>query len=164
MHAVMANAVHAGQSIYHAIQANHLDISQSSVYRYVHRGYCSFYLLDLPRAVKFKPRAKHPQAFVPKSVRLGRSYQDFQDFTHSNPGLNVVKMDTVIGRVGGMVLMTFQFVNADFMVALLLENKSAAEAAAKITALKECLNALGFSFVHPKDVICSPQLRKSFSR
>lgn len=42
--------------------------------------------------------------------------------------------------------MTFQVVNADFMFALLLENKSASEAAAKITALKERLNTLGFSF------------------
>lgn len=146
MDAVLADAIHSGQSIYHAIHANNLATSQSSVYRYIHKGYCSFALIDLPRAVKFKPRAKQAQAYVPKGIRLGRSFQDFQAFIQLNPFLNVVEMDTVIGRPGGKVLMTFQFVNADFMFALLLENKSAAEAAAKITALKVHLNALGFSF------------------
>ena len=146
MDAVLTQAVHAGQSIYHAIHANKLHTSKSSVYRYVHKGYCSFALIDLPRAVKFKPRSKRSETYVPKGIRLGRSFQDFQDFIHLNSFLNVVEMDTVIGRPGGKVLMTFHFVNADFMFALLLENKSAAEAAAKITSLKERLNACGFSF------------------
>lgn len=146
MDAVLTNAVHSGQSVYHAIHANHLTTSQSSVYRYIHKGYLSFALIDLPRAVKFKPRTKHAEVYVPKGIRLGRSYQDFQSFIQLNPFLNVVEMDTVIGRPGGKVLMTFQFVNADFMFALLLENKSAAEAASKITDLKVRLNSLGFSF------------------
>lgn len=146
MDAILADAVHSGQSIYHAIHANDLSTSQSSVYRYINKGYCSFALIDLPRAVKFKRRTKHADVYVPKGVRVGRSFQDFQDFVRLNPFLNVVEMDTVIGRPGGKVLMTFQFVNADFMFALLLENKSAAEAAAKITALKQRLNARGFSF------------------
>ena len=119
---------------------------QSSVYRYVHKGYCSFGLLDLPRAVKLKPRHKHAATYVPKGIRVGRSYQDFQELMCRNPFLNVVEMDTVIGRPGGKVLMTFQVVQADFMFALLLDNKSATEAAARITALKERLKALGFSF------------------
>lgn len=146
MDAVLARAVHSGQSIYHAVHANDLCTSKSSVYRYVHKGYCSFAPIDLPRAVKFKPRSKHSALYVPKGIRVGRSFQDFQDFVQLNPFLNVVEMDTVIGRPGGKVLMTFHFVNTDFMFALLLENKSAAEAAAKITALKERLNSYGFSF------------------
>lgn len=146
MDAVLSNAVRSGQSIYHTIHANNLNISQSSIYRYIHKGYCSVAPIDLPRAVKFKPRAKHAEVYVPKAIRIGRSFQDFQAFVQLNPFLNVVEMDTVIGRPGGKVLMTFQVVNADFMFALLLENKSASEAAAKITALKERLNDLGFSF------------------
>lgn len=41
-------------------------------------------------------------------------------------------MDTVIGQIGGKV----QFVNVDFMFGLLLDNKTAAEAASKIWKLK----------------------------
>lgn len=55
-------------------------------------------------------------------------------------------MDTVIGRVGGKVIMTFQFVNVDFMFGILLDNKSAAEAAGKIHHLKEKISTLGINF------------------
>ena len=55
-------------------------------------------------------------------------------------------MDSVIGRIGGKIIMTFQFVNVDFMFGLLLENKTAAEAASKIAALKKKLADNGFSF------------------
>lgn len=146
MDAILASAVSSGQSIYHAIHANSLQTSQSSVYRYVKKGYSSVSPIDLPRAVRFKPRSKYTVTYVPKGIRVGRSYQDFQDFMCQHPLLNVVEMDTVIGRPGGKVLMTFQVVCADFMFALLLDSKRATEAAARITALKERLKALGFSF------------------
>jgi IS30 family transposase len=55
-------------------------------------------------------------------------------------------MDTVIGRVGGKVMMTFQFVNVDFMFGLLLDNKTAAEAAGKIRNLKMKLSSSRFRF------------------
>ncbi len=55
-------------------------------------------------------------------------------------------MDTVIGRAAGKVIMTFQFVNPDFMFGLLLENKSAAEASAKISNLKQTLSDAGVQF------------------
>ena len=42
--------------------------------------------------------------------------------------------------------MTIHFVNFDFMAGILLDNKTAAEAASKIRLLKEKLNANGFSF------------------
>ena len=146
MEKVLATAVRSGQSIYHAIHANGLPTSQSSVYRYVHKGYCSIATIDLRRAVKFRPRRKHTVTYVPKGIRIGRSYQDFQDLMSRNSLLNVIEMDTVIGRPGGKVLMTFQVVHADFMFALLLDSKCAPEAAAKITELKGRLKALGFSF------------------
>lgn len=55
-------------------------------------------------------------------------------------------MDTVIGRPGGKVIMTFQFVNVDFMFGLLLDNKTAVEAGTKIQQLKRRLTDSGFSF------------------
>lgn len=145
MDRLLSQSIRAGQSIYHAIRAQNLQTSPSSVYRYIHKGYCSVATLDLPRAVKFKPRRKQPEGYVPKKLRSGRSFEDFQDFM-CHPSLPVTEMDTVIGRIGGKVIMTFQFVPADFMFGILLENKSAAEAATKITELKARLSTLGFSF------------------
>lgn len=66
-------------------------------------------------------------------------------------------MDAVIGRIGGKVIMTFQFVNVDFVFGLLLENKSAAEAAAKISSLKKKLaeHVIAFGDVFPILRLCS---------
>lgn len=143
---IISDAVRSGQHIFHAICANDLQVSKSTVYRHIQKGYYSIAALDLPRAVKFKPRTKHHPEFVPRGARIGRTFADYLGFMEDHPDLNTVEMDTVIGRPGGKVIMTFQFVNVDFMFGLLLENKTAAEAASKLTALKAKLERCGFSF------------------
>lgn len=143
---IISDAVRAGQHVFHAIHANNLSVSKSTVYRHIHKGYYSISPIDLPRAVKFKPRVQHHPDFVPKGIRVHRTFADYLQFMEEHPYFNVVEMDTVIGRIGGKVIMTFQFVNVDFMFGLLLDNKTAAEAASKIALLKEQLKANGFSF------------------
>lgn len=143
---IISSAVLSGQNVYHAINANNLKVSKSTVYRHIECGYYSISKIDLPRAVKFKRRKENSNEYVPKGVKVGRSFDDFLLFLEENHNTNYIEMDTVIGKVGGKVIMTFQFVNADFMFGLLLENKTAAEAAKKIRMLKERLNSLGLSF------------------
>lgn len=142
----ISDAVRAGQHIFHAINANKLPVSKTTVYRHIHKGYYSIAPLDLPRAVKFKPRTRHCNNYVPKRVRVGRTYSDYLAHISENPYINTVEMDTVVGRNGGKVIMTFQFANVDFMFGILLENKSAAEAACKISSLKQKLMDAGFGF------------------
>lgn len=143
---IISNAVKSGQHIYHAIKANSLTVSKSTVYRHINKGYYTISPIDLPRAVKFKARKQPKAIYVPAGIKIGRSYEDFLAFREDNPYCNYVEMDTVIGRVGGKVIMTFQFVEPDFMFGLLLENKTSAEAADKIHYLKTILNDKGFSF------------------
>lgn len=143
---IISSAVHAGQNIYHAIQANHLSVSKTTVYRHIKCGYYTISGIDLPRAAKFKPRKENRGEYVPKGVKIGRSFDDFLLYLEENPAANYVEMDTVIGRTGGKVIMTFQFVHVDFMFGILLDNKTAAEAAEKIRLLKERLRSFGFSF------------------
>lgn len=143
---IISSAVKSGQNIYHAIQANNLSVSKTTVYRHIECGYYTISKIDLPRAAKFKPRKETKGEYVPKGVKIGRSFEDFMLFLEENPSTNFVEMDTVIGRIGGKVIMTFQFVNVDFMFGLLLDNKTAAEAASKIRALKEKLCAYGLNF------------------
>lgn len=142
----ISSAVKAGQHIYHAIHANELPVSKSTVYRHIAKGYYSISPLDLPRAVKFKPRKEKAREYVPKGVKIGRSFEDFSLFLQENPFIPYVEMDTVIGSIGGKVIMTFQFVSVDFMFGLLLDNRTAAEAGAKITALKRRLRDVGIRF------------------
>ena len=143
---IISDAVKSGQHIYHAIQANNLSVSKSTVYRHIQLGYYEISKIDLPRAVKFKQRKRQKGEYVPKKLKIGRSYEDFLQFIDDNPNCCYSEMDTVIGRPGGKVIMTFQFVNVDFMFGILLENKTAAQAGEKIKQLKYTLGSQGFSF------------------
>lgn len=143
---VLSAAVRAGQNVYHAICANQLSVSKSTVYRHIASGYYSISKIDLPRAVKFKPRQQHCLDYVPKGIRVGRTFTDFLAFTQENAGVPLTEMDTVIGRVGGKVIMTFDFAQLEFMFGLLLDNKTAAEASVKIKRFKQKLADHGFSF------------------
>ena len=102
--------------------------------------------IDLPRAVKFKPRKSKKSDFVPKQTREGRTFKDFLAFRDDNPDIPLTQLDTVTGRIGGKAILTIHFVQSDFMAGLLLENKTAAEAAGKIQLLKTRLRESGFGF------------------
>lgn len=143
---IISEAVQKGQHIYHIIQSNNLPVSTATVYRHIQKRYYSITPLDLPRAVKFKPRNSKTSDYVPKWAREGRTFNDFLAFVEDNSDLPLVQLDTVIGRIGGKVIMTIHFVNSDFMIGLLLENKTAAEAANKIQSLKAELKTSGFNF------------------
>ena len=143
---IISEAVKRGQHIYHAATANHVPASVATIYRHIKKKYYRIGVLDLPRAVKFRERKLSPSEHVPSSVRKDRTYEDFLTFIEDNPGIPVTELDTVIGRVGGKVIMTLHFVNYDFMIGILLENKTAAEAACKIQSFKQNLLAHGFHF------------------
>ena len=143
---IISEAVDQGQHIYHAITSNNVPASISTVYRHIKKQYYRIGVLDLPRAVKFKERKTSRPDRVPACVRKDRTYEDFLTFVEDNPGIPVVELDTVIGRVGGKLIMTLHFVNCDFMIGILLENKTAAEAASKIKWLKRILLNNGFTF------------------
>lgn len=143
---IISNAVLKGQHIYHAIKANKLPVSTATVYRHIKLRYYSISPIDLPRAVKFKPRNPQKSEHIPNWAKKGRLYQDFLCYTEQNQDIPLVQLDTVIGRVGGKAIMTIHFVSCDFMIGLLLENKTAAEAAHKITELKKRLISCNFSF------------------
>ena len=143
---IISKAIKDGQHRYHIIHSNNLPVSSATVYRHIKKGYYSVAEIDLPRAVKFKQRKSKPSEYIPKSIREGRTFDDFLDYIEDNRDIPLVQLNTVIGRIGGKVIMTIHFVNSDFMIGLLLKNKTAAEAAEKIRALKLKLKAAGFNF------------------
>lgn len=143
---IISEAVRRGQHIYHIIRSNNLPVSSATVYRHIKKRYYSITPLDLPRAVKFKPRKSQKSDFVPKQTREGRTFKDFLAFRDDSPDIPLTQLDTVIGRIGGKVILTIHFVQSDFMAGLLLENKTAAEAAGKVQLLKARLKKSGFGF------------------
>ena len=148
---IIAEEMKKGQRLYHIMESNDVPFSKSSAYRNLHRGYLSVSKLDFPRVTKFKPRKQHKGDYIPKAAKVGRTYNDFLLFTEANNIKSWVEMDTVIGRIGGKVIMTFDFTFCNFMFGLLLDNKTAAEAAVKITALKKtfCDNGVRFGDIFP---------------
>jgi IS30 family transposase len=133
---IIAEGIKKGQHLYHIMASNDIGFSKSSAYRHLHRGYLSVSKMDFPRVVKFKARKQRRPDCVPKGMREGRTYADFLVFIEENSITSWVEMDTVIGRTGGKVIMTFDFTLCNFMFGLLLDNKTAAEAACKIRGLK----------------------------
>ena len=134
--AIIADGMKKGQHLYHILNTHDVGFSQSTAYRNLHKGYLSVGKLDFPRVVKFKARKQYRRDSVPKAVRVGRTYNDFLSYIEENGVKSWVEMDTIIGKQGGKVIMTFHFTWCDFMFGLLLDNKTADEVALKIRALK----------------------------
>ena len=144
--AIITEGIKNGQRLYHIMETHDVGYSKSTAYRNLHRGYLSVGKLDFPRVVKFKARKQYRADSVPMAVRAGRTYADFMAFIEERGISSWVEMDTVIGRVGGKVIMTFDFTRDNFMFGLLLDNKTADEAASKIRALKKAFSKDGIKF------------------
>lgn len=151
---IISSGLKKGQHIYH-IMANtpSVSCSRSTVYRHFAKGYYSASALDLPRKVKFKPRKARRPEYVPKGVRIGRTYEDFLLYLDEHHLERHTELDTLIGREGGKVILTVHFTSCNFMTGLLLPNKTAAEAAAAFSALKCRIRASGLSVASLMDVL-----------
>lgn len=144
--AVITAGVKKGQRLYHIMETHDVGFSKSTAYRNLHRGYLSISKMDMPRMVKFKPRKQYVADSVPRGLREGRTYADFLAFMNEGMISSWVEMDTVLGRVGGKAILTFDFTRDNFMFGLLLDNKTADEAASKVRSLKERLKKGGARF------------------
>ena len=139
MDKVISDGVKKGQHIYHILKTHNLDVSSSTVYRHIRKGYLSIAPIDLARAVKFKERRKSKLPSIPKEAKKGRSYEDFQNYLALNQLNYWMEMDTVMGRIGGKVLLTFNLSFCNFIFARLLDNKTALEVTKHLYDIKNTL-------------------------
>ena len=139
IHKVISDGVKKGQHIYHILKTHNLDVSSSTVYRHIRKGYLSIAPIDLARAVKFKDRRKNNLPSIPKEAKKGRSYEDFQNYLSLNQLDYWLEMDTVMGRMGGKVLLTFNLSFCNFIFARLLDNKTALEVTKHLYDIKNTL-------------------------
>ena len=137
---VISDGVKKGQHIYHILKTHNLDVSSSTVYRHIRKGYLAIAPIDLARAVKFKERRKSNLPSIPKEAKKGRSYEDFQNYLVLNQLNSWLEMDTVMGRTGGKVLLTFNLSFCNFIFARLLENKTALEVTKHLYDIKNTLH------------------------
>ena len=140
IHKVISDGVKKGQHIYHILKTHNLDVSSSTVYRHIRKGYLSIAPIDLARAVKFKNRRKNNLPSIPKEAKKGRSYEDFLNYLALKQLNSWLEMDTVMGRMGGKVLLTFNLSFCNFIFARLLDNKTALEVIKHLYDIKNTLH------------------------
>jgi IS30 family transposase len=124
MDAVLTGAVRNGQSIHHVMTHNpdRFTVSEKTVYRYAAGGLLAVKNGDMPRVCALRPRKSKPvEHKVDSKCRVGRTYAEFQAFMAEHPDTPVAEMDSVIGRVGGKVLLTVYFRSSAMLFAFLRE-------------------------------------------
>ena len=103
---------HNGQSLHHIMSA-HKDVFQKcskSIYNYFNQGVFSLPRGEMPRMCMRKPRkVEKIRHKVDPKCRSGRTLADYEKYCLEHPNLPTVQMDSVIGSVGGKVLLTLQF-------------------------------------------------------
>lgn len=124
---VIKPLINKGQSLHHIVINNKdvLMVSERTLYRLIDSNEMDIKNIDLPRKVRYKPRAKSKQFVVDKDYRKGRTYDDFINFISENPDINVVQMDTLEGVKGGAVLLTLHFLNTNLQLSYLRETNTA---------------------------------------
>jgi IS30 family transposase len=115
-----------GQSVHHISVHNsdQLTVSEKTLYRYVDGGLLKARNIDMPRVCRLKPRKTKPvEHKIDSGCRIGRTYADYTKFIDES-GVSAVEIDSLIGRVGGKVLLTMMFKSCDFMLAFLRDRNT----------------------------------------
>lgn len=128
---VITPLIKKGQTTNH-LYINHPDIlnfSKGSFYNYINDGVFEFGPLDFPRIVKYKKRKNNKRRTrKEREIRIGRTYDDFTKYIIDKPELNIVEMDTVIGkREENPCLLTLLWRKSKFMLIFLLESQTTDE-------------------------------------
>jgi len=143
--------IRRGQSIHHIVKnnADKFNISEKSIYRYVDGGLLSAKNIDMPRVVRIKPRKTKPVVHkVDSGCRIGRTYAEYEALMKES-SVSVVEMDTLIGRVGGKVLLTLMFTSCDFMLAFIRDRNTSQSVIDTFDWLYELLGAKVFKKLFP---------------
>lgn len=129
------------------IYINHPDIlyfSKTTFYKYVNEGVILLSNIDLPRKVKYKKRKNKTNKTNKRddSLLIGRTYEDYIIRIETEKKLNIWQLDTVIGLISdSKCLMTFLFVETNFMIIRLLDKKEIKNVDSEFTNIK---NDLGY--------------------
>ena len=135
------------------VYINHSDVlyfSKTTFFKYIDIGVFSLTNADLPKKIKYKKRKNHVDNTNKRELSLlnNRRYEDFIIYTSNHPKMNIVEMDTVIGkRDNKKCLLTLYIRKTHFMLIFLLNKKDSASVNAKINFLKDTLGTKLYSKV-----------------
>ena len=152
---IISPLISKGQSLHH-ICVNHSDelmLSEKTLYSYAAMGFFDAKNIDMPRKVRYKSRKRSHSVFkVDKKCRIGRTYEDMLRFIDENGDIGAVEMDSVIGRKGGKVLLTFFFTSTHIMLAFIRDSNTA-------LSVKNVFNELYHNLGRERFITLFPMLR-----
>jgi IS30 family transposase len=129
--ALISPLLKKGQSLAHiyAFHGHEIPCSRKTLYNYIDQGIFTARNIDMRRKVRYKckPRKKGTRiSLAAKEFRIGRTYEDFQKYIHSNPEIPIVELDTVEGGRDNstQAFMTMLFRNCSLMLIFVLEEKT----------------------------------------
>lgn len=150
--ATVSPLIKNGQSV-HNIYINNADslaVGERTIQRLLHSNMLTASILDQPRVCMLKPRKSGKrERKIDKACRVGRTYEDFCKFMTDHPAVHEVEMDSVIGRIGGKVLLTLIFPSSELMLAFLRERNTAQSVIERISFLYEHLGSKNFHYLFP---------------
>lgn len=135
------------QSPYHALVNNEdvIPCSLKTLYNYIHLGVIEARPIDLPRAVRYRPRKKKS---IPKKAdkqcRKGRTYSDYESYLSEHPDSLICQMDTVEGVKGGKCILTLHFPHMKFQIGFLRDSNTARSVTDIFLSLYHTMGALFF--------------------
>lgn len=101
-----------------------------------------FLFLYFPRIVKYKKRKNSNKRRTRKEreILIGRKCEDFIEYTNSNPDLNIVEMDTVVGlKEESDCFLTLLWRKSKFMLIFKLDSQSTEEVSKIFRMLQELI-------------------------
>ena len=145
-----------GQSIHHIMlsRATEFTVSEKTVYALVNAGVIATQRHHLPEAPRRKRRLKRRDTKacehkVERRCREGRTMDDFRAFMAAHPETRPVEIDSVVGRVGGKVLLTVNFDCCGLMLAFLRDRNDAKSVVDIFDSLEERLGGDMFRRLFP---------------
>jgi len=152
----ISRIIHAGtkegQSVHHIMNANKdsFSVCEKSVYRYINAGIIRTKRGDMPRSCSMKPRKrKNMEHKIDTKCRINRCYDDFKKYCEGHPDGPVVEMDSVLGGMGGKVLLTIHFNNCGLMLAFLRNSNNSQSVIDVFNILEEQLTLEVFQKLFP---------------
>lgn len=131
-----------------AEHARELPFSLRSCYRHIHNGNMKIASLELPKAVKYRPR-RHTGAraqVMPMAILAGRTYDDYMALDETVRA-RVVECDCLEGSASGNdAILTLHFVALHFQIGIKLEVKNSKHVVAALDWLHDVLGDLFSDF------------------
>lgn len=124
--------------------------SIQTFYTYVHKGYFSSINDEmLPRAYSYKPRKRTDEKSTIRFdnvIRTGRTLNEMKEYIEMHPNVNIVEMDTVIGKFDDRkCIMTLYFRNSKLMLMFLINKYKPNSVSDVFKKLRKQLGSEAFS-------------------